>query len=110
MTAISRLGSWLACCLGRGTRAPIGEKDVAELVAEVGEERHTAGSFVFREGEAAAQVHIIREGSIELSREINGRRVTVQVLRPGDVFGDVPLLLGEPEPFDARAVVDSTVL
>lgn len=107
---VSRFGSWLACCLGRGDRAPVSEDDVADLVAEVGQQHHAGGTFVFRQGDPAAQVHIIREGAVELSRMSRGRRVTLQVLRPGDVFGDVPLFLGEPEPFDARAVVDSIVL
>lgn len=106
----SRFASWLACCLGRGDRAPVSEDDIADLVAEVGEQHYAGGTFVFRQGDLAAQVHIIREGAVELSRMSRGRRVTVQVLRPGDVFGDVPLFLGEPEPFDARAAVDSTVL
>ncbi len=44
---------------------------------------------------------ILRAGQVELSRLIGGRRVVLQILRPGDVFGDVPALLGEPEPFDA---------
>jgi CRP-like cAMP-binding protein len=55
-------------------------------------------------------VHVVRAGTVELSREIKGRRVTLQVLQPGDVFGDVPVFLGDPEPFDARAVEDCTVL
>jgi CRP-like cAMP-binding protein len=96
--------------MGRGERAPISEVDAALLVDQVGEERYAGGEFVFREGAAAAQVHIIRTGTVELSRLSGGRRVTLQLLRPGDVFGDVPLLLSEPEPFDARAVEDCTVL
>jgi CRP-like cAMP-binding protein len=41
---------------------------------------------------------------------INGRRVALQILRPGDVFGDVPAFLGEPEPLDARALEDCAIL
>jgi len=72
---------------------------------------------VFREGDDAAMVHVVRSGEIELSRGHGDRRVTLQLLRPGDVFGDVPAFLGDVpaflgdvEPFDARAVEDSTVL
>lgn len=107
---ISRVGAWLACCLSRGSRAPVGEDDIATLVAEIGEQTYAGGTFVFREGDPAARVHVLRTGRVELSRIIGGRRVMLQMLRPGDVFGDVPALLGEPEPFDARAVVDSTLL
>ena len=107
---IKRYGSWLACCLSRGPRSPLGRGDLALLAEEMGTESVAGGTFVFREGEEAARVHVVQSGSVELSRLLGGRRITLQVLRPGDVFGDVPAFLGAPEPFDARAVQDSTVL
>lgn len=107
---MERYGAWLACCLSRGPRSPLGEGDVEMLTQEMGEQSYAGGTFVFRQGEAAAMVHIVRTGSVELSRTVKGRRVTLQVLRPGDVFGDVPVFLGEPEPFDARAIEDCTLL
>lgn len=76
----------------------------------MGEQCVAGGTFVFRQGDRAARVHIVRSGSIELSKMIHGRRVTLQRLRSGDVFGDVPAILGREEPFDARAIDDSTVL
>jgi CRP-like cAMP-binding protein len=36
--------------------------------------------------------------------------VTLQLLHPGDVFGDIPLIARMPLPFDARAIEDSVVL
>jgi len=36
--------------------------------------------------------------------------VALQILRAGDVFGDIPLFVGMDEPFDARALTDTTVL
>ena len=80
------------------------------LTDEMGTETVAGGMFVFREGDESARVHVVRTGGVELSRMLGGRRVTLQVLRPGDVFGDVPAFLGAPEPFDARAVEDSTLL
>ncbi len=84
--------------------------DVELLVAEFGESHHAGGTFLFRQGDDAARVHVVRSGSVELSRIINGRRVALQILRPGDVFGDVPAFLGEAEPFDARALEDCAIL
>ena len=109
-TRLSNAGAWLACCLSRGSSAPISEGDLGELAKEMGEQFYAGGLFVFREGDEAARVHVVRKGSVELSRVSNGRRVTLQVLRPGDVFGDVPALLGQCESFDARAVEDSVVM
>ncbi len=107
---LSRYGAWLACCLSRGPRSPLGEGDVELLAREMGEQSYAGGTFVFRQGDPAAKVHVVRSGSVELSKMVKGRRVTLQMLRPGDVFGDVPVFLGDPEPFDARAAEDCTVL
>lgn len=86
------------------------ESDVAVLAEEVGQQSYAGGTYVFRRGESAAQIHVVRAGTLELSREVTGRRVTLQLLRPGDVFGDVPCLLGHTEILDARALEDCTVL
>lgn len=108
--ALQRLGWWIALCLSRGNDAPLSKNDVALLVEEMGESSFAGGTFVFRQGEPAAKVHVVRSGTIELSRQVNGRQVTVQILRPGDVFGDVPAFLGEPEVFDAKAIDDCAIL
>lgn len=107
---LHRYGSWVACCLSRGRRAPLNPNDIGSLIAELGERRVAGGTYVFRQGEPAAKVHIVRSGRIELSRTVGRRHVTLQELRAGDVFGDVPAFLGDPEPFDARAVEDSVIL
>lgn len=107
---LARFGAWIALCLSRGPRSPLGKDDVSLLAEEIGEDSYAGGTFVFRRGDPTARVHILRSGSVELTREINGRRVIVQILRAGDVFGDVPVFLGEPEIFDARAAEDCTIL
>lgn len=107
---LQRYGSWVACCLSRGRRAPLHPGDITHLIGELGERRVAGGTYVFRQGEPAAKVHIVRSGRIELSRTVGRRHVTLQELRAGDVFGDVPAFLGEPEPFDARAIEDSVIL
>lgn len=102
--------AWLACCLGRGALAPVEPGDAAALAAELEERRYAAGTAIFRQGDAPARVHILRRGLVELSRPLGRRRVALQVLHPGDAFGDVPLLVRIPEPFDAVALEDSVVL
>jgi CRP-like cAMP-binding protein len=109
VTSLSH-AAWIARSLGRGELAPLDEDDIAHLAAELGETRYAGGTFVFREQQAPARVHVVRDGLIELTLAVHGRRVTVQLLRPGDVFGDVPLLLRMQEAFDARAREDSLVL
>lgn len=105
-----RHAAWIARCLGRGELAPLGPDDVDALATEMGETRHAGGTTVFRMGDLPDRVYIVREGSVELTRELHGRRVTLQLLHPGDVFGDIPLFARMPLPFDARALEDSVVL
>jgi CRP-like cAMP-binding protein len=106
----ARHSAWIARCVGRGELAPLNPDDVAELAALLAERAYPAGAVLFRVGELPARVHIVRVGAVELSRQVGGRRVVLQVLRAGDVFGDVPLLVRMTEPFDARALEDSVVL
>lgn len=105
-----RHAAWIARCLGRGELAPLGTDDIAELAAVLGEDRYPAGTTIFTMGQTPARVHIIRRGAVELSRELRGRRVVLQILRPGDVLGDVPLFIRMTEPFDAVALDDSLIL
>ena len=105
-----RHAAWIARCLGRGALAPLGSDDIDALASELGETRHAGGTTVFRMGDLPGRVYIVRRGAIELARELHGRRATLQLLHPGDVFGDIPLFARMPLPFDARAIEDSVVL
>lgn len=104
------LRQWIACCLGRGRLAPLGAEEIEQLAEELGERRIARGMTVFRKGDRPAKIHVVREGTIELTADVSGRRVSLQVLRPGDVFGDIPLLLRHNEHLDARAIEHSVVL
>lgn len=102
--------AWIARCLGRAELAPLEPQDVAGLATELSEDHYPAGTTLFREGQAPSRVHIIHSGAVELSCHLKGRQVVLQILRSGDVVGDVPLLLRMPQPFDAVALEDSLIL
>jgi len=88
----------------------LGPEDVEELAFLLDERSYEVGDLLYRCGELPGRVHIVRRGRVELSRVVGGRQVALSVLRAGDVFGDVPLLVRMPESFDARALEDSVVL
>jgi CRP-like cAMP-binding protein len=100
----------MARWLGRGELAPLGSDDIAELAAVLSEDHYPAGTTLFRAGQAPTRVHIVRSGAVALSRDLNSRRIVLQILRPGDVVGDVSLFLRMTEPYDAVALEDSLVL
>lgn len=99
-----REAAWVARCVGRADSAPLREEDVVSL-AEYLEHRESArGSVLFKQGEPQEGVWVLRSGTIELSVANGTRPLVVQVLRPGDVEGDIALLLGTPPPYAARAI------
>ncbi|MFO7960690.1 MAG: Crp/Fnr family transcriptional regulator [Nitriliruptoraceae bacterium] len=102
--------SWMARCVGRGELAPFSDTDIAELERVIGVRRAEAGSPLLDEGSDADHIGIITDGEVELTHRRKGRRAVLQVLHPGDVYGDIPLLCGLPTPFGARAASDVHVI
>jgi CRP-like cAMP-binding protein len=101
---------WIARCFGPPELAPLRSDDVEELAALLREERYPAGTTVFRMGEAPTRVGIVRRGAVELSRALNGRRVVLQILHPGDGVGDIGLFLRKTAPYDGVALEDTLLL
>ena len=104
------LVAWLGSCLGQGKLAPLSCHDLEELAAHLVESAYAGGTRIYERHQLPDRVHILRSGTVELARDLGGRRVVVQLLRPGAVFGDIPLFLRTGEPTEARTAEDSTVL
>ena len=109
--AAIRDAAWVARCVGRGAAAPLAGGDVVALAETLHPIRLRASQPLFGANVPnSTGVWIIRSGQVELSVLSGRSRVVVGVLRPGDVEGDIPLLLGLPLPYAARAVDDVTCL
>ena len=66
------------------------------------EREFDSGAVIFDEGDPGDHLYVIRRGSVELSREgVAGSRV-IAMLGPGDFFGELAVVLGQPS--NARAV------
>ena len=105
-----RQAAWVARCVGRGQSAPLRPDDVTALASTLAVRTFPPGSALFRGGEQAPGVWIVRAGRIELAVGSGRRRAVVQLLRPGDVDGDIQLLLEMPLPYTGRAVSEVTSL
>lgn len=105
-----RQAAWVARCVGRGESAPLRAEDVTALASALEVRTFAPGSVVFRAGEPVPGVQILRDGRIELSVGSGRRRAVVQLLRSGDVDGDIQLLLEMPLPYTGRALTDVTCL
>jgi CRP-like cAMP-binding protein len=96
--------------VGRGQSVPLRSDDVTALASLLAVRTFPPGSVLFRAGEQTRGVWIVRDGRIELSVGSGRRRAVVQLLRPGDVDGDIQLLLEMPLPYTGRAVSEVTCL
>ncbi|HEX8008059.1 MAG TPA: cyclic nucleotide-binding domain-containing protein, partial [Trebonia sp.] len=101
-----RQAAWVARCVGRGDAAPLRPEDVTALAGILRVRECAPGQVVFTAGEPGAGVWIVRDGRVELSVGAGRRRAVVHLLRPGDVDGDIQLLLGMPLPYTGRALAD----
>lgn len=91
--------------------ALFGPVELRELIRTVGLTTLVAGEPVLHEGAPVTRVGIVVSGCIELvSTPSPGRRVVLQVLRSGDIFGDIPLLCRTPLHFTVRALSDAEVV
>lgn len=105
-----RQAAWVARCVGHGESSPLLPHDLTALASTLQTREFPAATLVFGVDQEPAGVWIVRHGQIELAVGSGRKRAVVAVLRPGDVDGDIPLLLDMPLPYTARALTESMCL
>ena len=69
-----------------------------------------AGHTIVRQGETADSFFIVGDGEVEVIHELDGSEERVAILGPGQVFGEIGLLLGKPRSATVRATKESELL
>jgi len=94
--------------LVRGTHAYIRSELAA---AEVRKRLITLrpGEILFREGEQTRCFYLVKEGMVELTRELEGQPRSVSLFGPGDVAGAMGVILGTAQVGTAVALTASRV-
>jgi CRP/FNR family transcriptional regulator len=73
------------------------DEDLAQVVELAVPRAFRAGEVVFREGDASDTCYVIRSGHARAVREHpDGRSITLAQFGPGDIFGELAMLGGEP--------------
>jgi len=67
------------------------------------------GQVIFQEGTHGDWIYLIEEGSVEISKKLKGRRVVVEVLSRGEIFGEMAFIAKMPRTATATAVGETTV-
>src|ERR1700739_4641176 len=87
----------------------LGEKELEYLAGAVEDIHLIPGEYVDHEGQGRS-LAIVVEGKTELTKLVDGVEEVIGVRLPGEVGGEIPMILGTPLPASMRAVETSRVL
>ncbi|MBM3571373.1 MAG: cyclic nucleotide-binding domain-containing protein, partial [Alphaproteobacteria bacterium] len=79
--------------------------DLAEVVAASKIEKFNRGDVLFKEGDSGDSVHLIRSGSVTVSRRIGGRDIVLSYVPAGHYVGEMALMTNAPRSATVRAAV-----
>jgi len=70
-------------------------------------ERYRKGEVVFFEGSSGDSMYLIESGQVKIVSNINGEERLFAYLGPGNFFGEMALLLGEPRSATIKVDIDA---
>ncbi len=73
------------------------------------EETYQDGQIVFKEGSSGDWIYMIVSGSVEISKQVGDETKIIEVLGPGEVFGELVFIGGFKRTATAKAVGMTTV-
>ncbi len=87
-------------------------REIRALLAPYAHHRtFEAGSLLWREGDDSGMLVALESGRVKVFRILpTGSAVTIYLFGPGDVFGFMPFLDGQPYPASAQALDEATAL
>lgn len=86
-------------------------EDISHLVVAGVTKRYAADEYVFVKGEAGFSCYLVIDGAVGIgSYSPDGRYCPMRELMPGDIFGEMALLDGQPRSADAVAIIPSKLL
>ncbi|MCZ7573189.1 MAG: cyclic nucleotide-binding domain-containing protein [Ardenticatenaceae bacterium] len=86
----------------------LSDEERSALAAQMGLRQFGRGETLFEEGSASEAFYLLRSGLVRLSERIgqNGKERTLANVGPGNLVGEIDLLVGRPYSSSARAMTD----
>ena len=86
-------------------------EELDEILKFASERRVRRGQTVFQRGDNASSMMVVLRGRIRISTvSADGKEVTLNVINPGEITGEMALLDGEPRSADGTAIEDTLLL
>ncbi len=87
------------------------DAEMTSLLAHARVDRRRANDVVFRQGDAGVGLVAVLSGQVKItSSSAGGREIVLNLINPGEVFGEMALLDGKPRSADAVTTVASELL
>ncbi|MCP4599508.1 MAG: cyclic nucleotide-binding domain-containing protein [Proteobacteria bacterium] len=90
--------------------SPVSVARRPDVIALFGSDYFNSGSVIIEEGQEAPGLFLIASGQVNIVKEEDGDRVALARLGPGDVFGEISLLMRRPSTATVIADEDTAVL
>lgn len=72
-------------------------------------EQYRKGDIIFKEGSYGQVVYLINKGKVEIAKILDGKKVVIETISPGDLFGEMSFIDSEPRSATAIAIEDTEV-
>jgi CRP-like cAMP-binding protein len=97
--------------MGSPLFAAMRPEELDEILRFSSERRVRRGQTIFQRGDNGSSLMAVLRGRIRISSVSgDGKEVTLNVINPGEIFGEIALLDGEPRSADATAIEDTLLL
>jgi CRP-like cAMP-binding protein len=86
-------------------------EEIDEILAFATQRRFARGTLLMGKGEPGSSLMAVLAGRVRIGNvSTDGKEVTLNVIGPGEIFGEIALLDGKPRSADVTAIEDTTVL
>ncbi|MEI7638788.1 MAG: cyclic nucleotide-binding domain-containing protein [Syntrophus sp. (in: bacteria)] len=66
------------------------------------------GQIIFEDGSNGDWIYVVEEGEVEISKNVGGQKIVVEILKEGDIFGEMAYI--DKSPRSARATAKGTAM
>jgi CRP-like cAMP-binding protein len=86
-------------------------EELDEILKFASERRYRRGQTILQRGDPGSSMMAVLRGRVRISSvSSDGKELTLNVINPGEVVGEIALLDGEPRSADATAIEDTLLL
>ncbi len=86
-------------------------QELDAILSFASERRVRRGQMIVQKGDEGSSMMAVLSGRVRISAvNAEGKEITLNVINPGEVFGEIALLDGQPRSADAHAIEDTVLL